>query len=296
MTLNQMIYFQKIAETENMGRATEALHISQPSLSISVANLEKELNLKLFHHNGHRIALSHEGKQLLSHVNKILSEVQETQLHMQSLSSDRNTHIRIGCISPVLQNFLPPYLHDFLALEKNRHLKVDFTTDNTLPLLEKLRNGYCDFLICSEAEAPDIIQNELLSEPYVLLCPPNTDIPETWEDLLSRNMIGFHVRAASHHEIHTMLIRHGIQPTYLYRAPDEESIAALVAQGFGFGIVPRVGSLDSFSIQIAPLPEPNQGMVRKLYISQLADRPPVGASRNFLSYLMAAQKQNKEDL
>ncbi len=290
MTLNQMIYFQKIAETGNMGRAAEALHISQPSLSISISNLEKELNLHLFHRNGHRIELSPEGKQLLVHVNRILSEVQEAQLHMQSLSSDRSTHIRIGCISPVLQNYLPPLLHEFLAMKKNKQLHVDFTTDNTLPLLEKLRNGYCDFLICSEAEAPDIIQHALITEPYVLLCPPGADIPKTWEDLLSRNMIGFHVRAASHHEIHTMLIRHGIQPTYLYRAPDEESIAALVAQGFGYGIVPRVGILDCFSLQITALPEPNQGMVRKIYITQLIDRPPVGASKSFLSYLM----QNKE--
>ena len=292
MTLNQMSYFQKVAETENMGRAAEALHVSQPSLSIAISNLEKELNLQLFRRNGHRIELSPEGKLFLAHINKILAEVQETQLHMQSLSSDRNTNIRIGCISPVLQNYLPPILHDFLALQENKPIKIDFITDNTTPLIEKLRDGYCDFLICSEAEAPDIIQTELISEPYVLLCPPGADIPETWEDLLSRDMIGFQIKAASHHEIHRMLIQHGIQPTYICRAPDEESIAALVSQGFGYGIVPKVGLLDRFSLQIVPLPEPNQGMVRKIYITQLTDRALVGASRKFLAYLTNAMKQH----
>ena len=43
MTLNQMIYFQKIAELGNMGQAARALSISQPSLSVSISNLEKEL-------------------------------------------------------------------------------------------------------------------------------------------------------------------------------------------------------------------------------------------------------------
>ena len=47
MTLNQLTYFQKIAETGNMGRAAQVLHISQPSLSISISNLEKELNVSL---------------------------------------------------------------------------------------------------------------------------------------------------------------------------------------------------------------------------------------------------------
>ena len=61
MTLNQLLYFQKIAAMGNMGKAAKALHISQPSLSVSISNLEKELNLSLFHRNGHNLELSAEG-------------------------------------------------------------------------------------------------------------------------------------------------------------------------------------------------------------------------------------------
>ncbi len=53
MTLNQLIYFEKVAEIENMGLAANLLHIAQPSLSISISNLEKELNLTLFNRVGH---------------------------------------------------------------------------------------------------------------------------------------------------------------------------------------------------------------------------------------------------
>ena len=60
MTLNQLLYFQKIAAMGNMGKAAKALHISQPSLSVSISNLEKELNLSLFHRNGHNLELSAE--------------------------------------------------------------------------------------------------------------------------------------------------------------------------------------------------------------------------------------------
>ena len=285
MTLNQMNYFLKIAEIGNMGRAAEVLHISQPSLSIAISNLEKELNVKLFHRVGHKLFLSTDGEQFLVHVKKILADVQEAQIHMQSLSADREIHIRIGCIAPVLYDYLPKKIQEFLAIPKNKNLKIDFTTDNTSVLISRLRDGYYDYLICSESGSDDLLQTELISEPYVLLCPPGAPVPESWEDLLEKDMVGFHVRAAAHHEIHTMLIQHGIQPVYRHRAPDEESIASLVSHGFGYGIVPRVGALEHFNLQIAPLPAPNESMVRIIYLTQLVNRPPIGAAKRFYDYL-----------
>jgi len=291
MTLNQLTYFQKIAEIGNMGRAAQVLHISQPSLSISISNLEKELNVSLFNRIGHKLLLSSDGEQFLVHVKKILDDVREAEIHMQSLSADRNTHIRIGCIAPVLYDYLPGKVQSFLALPNNKKLKVDFTTDNTSVLVSNLRDGYFDYLICSECNNPDLIQTELIAEPYVLLCPPGAEIPATWDDLLGKDLIGFHIRAAAHHEIHTMLIQNGIQPKYEHRAPDEESIAALVSHGFGYGITPHVGVLKNYDLQIAPLPAPNEGMVRRIYLTQLISRPPIGAAKQFLEYIL---KQNRK--
>ena len=58
MTLNQLAYFQKLAETRHMGRAAEELLSSQPSLSGSMARLEEELGLVLFDRAGRRMAHS----------------------------------------------------------------------------------------------------------------------------------------------------------------------------------------------------------------------------------------------
>ncbi len=285
MTLNQLTYFEKIAELGNMGQAANVLHIAQPSLSVAIANLEKELNVSLFNRSGHHLKLSAEGQQFLVHTKKILSEVMEAQVHMQSLSSDQATSIRIGCISPVLFDYLPNAIHAFLALPENRHVKVDFVTDNTAVLIPKLHDGYFNFLICSESNDNAVVQTVLIEEPYMLLCPPDAPIPATWEELLKEDIIGFHVKAAAHHEIHTALLQIGIRPDYLYRAPDEESIASLVSHGFGYGIVPLTDNIRHYNMQIAPLPDANKKMVRKIYLTLEANRPLVGASRRFLRFL-----------
>lgn len=286
MTLNQLLYFQKIASLENMGKAARALHISQPSLSVSIANLEKELNLKLFHRNGHHLELSSAGVQLLAHAENILADLNEAQLHMQSLSANRDIMIRIGCIAPVLSDDFLSLVRSFLSKPENRKLKVDFKTDNTNPLVSQLRDGYCDFLICSAVKDEDVIQTELHAEPFVLLCPPDADLPESWEDLFSRDVIGFQQQAIAYYEIRDMLSPYGIEPVYLHVAPDEASIATLVAHGFGYGIVPRVPLLKHYNVQIVPLPSPNEGMVRRIYFTQLVNRPPVGAAKRFSNYLI----------
>ena len=148
MTLNQLLYFQKIAAMGNMGKAAKALHISQPSLSVSISNLEKELNLSLFHRNGHNLELSAEGEQLLAHAEAILADLQAAQLHMQSLSANRDILIRIGCISPVLWEHLPRMVRAFLSRPENRKMKVEFITDNTVPLIAKLRDRLPTRTVC----------------------------------------------------------------------------------------------------------------------------------------------------
>ena len=58
MTLNQILYFQKVARLENYHQAAEELYISQPSLSRSMAALESELGVALFEKKGRGVTLT----------------------------------------------------------------------------------------------------------------------------------------------------------------------------------------------------------------------------------------------
>ena len=230
------------------------------------------------------------------HANKILAELKATQMHMQDLSADRNIMIRIGCISPILWDLLPRVVRSFLMEPENKHMKLDFQTDTTSSLINMLREGSCDFLICSAYKDEGIQQTELLAEPFVLLCPPQAEIPESWEDLFSKGVIGFKEQTMAYYEIYNMLSPHGIVPSYIHIAPDEASIASLVAHGFGYGIVPLVPILKNYNIKIAPLPIPNKDMVRRIYITKLKSHPPVGATKRFLRYLKTWVAKNQQNI
>ena len=75
MNLNQLYYFQKVAQLQHYHQAAKELNISQPSLSRSIANLEEELGVSLFQKNGRNIELTKYGSIFLEHVNKLLEHL-----------------------------------------------------------------------------------------------------------------------------------------------------------------------------------------------------------------------------
>jgi len=90
MNLLQLEYFSVIARTENMSKAAEELHVSQPTLSQVLSRLEKELNTTLFDRQGKKLVLNDTGKYLLERTNFILSYISETVDTIKNRSSQDN--------------------------------------------------------------------------------------------------------------------------------------------------------------------------------------------------------------
>ena len=74
MTLQQLRHFDAMARTGNMRRAAEAMFISEPSLSMSISKLEKELNIPLLERTGRTARLTEAGWTLEEHAKRILRE------------------------------------------------------------------------------------------------------------------------------------------------------------------------------------------------------------------------------
>ncbi len=79
MESTHLLYFKEIAEAESLTQAARALHISQPALSKSLANLEKELGRSLFNRVGGRLYLNSDGRALLEYANQIGAIMEQIQ-------------------------------------------------------------------------------------------------------------------------------------------------------------------------------------------------------------------------
>ncbi len=97
MELRVLRYFLMAAKEENITRAAGKLHISQPSLSRQLMQLEDSLGVKLFERGGHKLVLTEEGRLLRRRAQEIvaLADKAEQELHRQEEAI--SGEIAIGC-------------------------------------------------------------------------------------------------------------------------------------------------------------------------------------------------------
>ncbi len=96
MTLEQLITFEAVATHGSFKAASEAMHKSQPSLSVAIKNLEDELGVKLFSRDDYRPKLTSEGEALLKKAKKILGDCDEFTDFANVLKTGVEPVIRLG--------------------------------------------------------------------------------------------------------------------------------------------------------------------------------------------------------
>lgn len=96
MELRVLKYFLAVAREENFTRAAEQLHVTQPTLSRQIADLEAELGAKLFVRSNHSIVLTEDGMLLKRRAQEILSLADKTKLEFLNREESLEGNIAIG--------------------------------------------------------------------------------------------------------------------------------------------------------------------------------------------------------
>lgn len=166
MTLNQIIYFQKVARLENYHLAAKELYVSQPSLSRSMASLEQELGVPLFEKRGRGVNLTKAGKLFLEYADRIVEDCRVAMEKMSELASDGG-RIEIGYVFPLAGQYIPCKVKEFLERPENRRVVFGFWQNHTSAIAEKVKSGELDigFGGCIEKEGMEhfpILNQEVL--------------------------------------------------------------------------------------------------------------------------------------
>jgi LysR family hydrogen peroxide-inducible transcriptional activator len=242
MELQQLRYFVTVAETGNFTRASERCHVSQPSLSQQIINLEKELQHKLFHRLGRKAVLSEAGTVFLDRARRILFEVDDSTRELQD-SPALERKITVGAIT-TLAPYLMPQL---IALCRTRlpHLQVNLREDFRPDLTKAVLDGELDLAIVSlPVKDPRISVETLFSETLMLVVGkphPLASKPEvTIEDLVNQNFILLGTGSSLAGQIQRFCGDHNFEPKIGYRCAQVATVKALTALGVGISILPQV--------------------------------------------------------
>ena len=140
MDIQQLQYFQTIAQLENMTRASEILYVAQPNLSTSIKRLEEDLGVSLFERRRGRIKLTSTGKLFLAYVNDILGQLDEAILQARESGRRSNERVRVAS---VIVDLMGSLLGDFLP--KNPEVSFRQFSCRNSDVVGKIMNSEADF-------------------------------------------------------------------------------------------------------------------------------------------------------
>lgn len=167
MELLQLKYFKTIGDLENLTKASEALMVSQPSLSNMIKRLEKELGIKLFMRKGRNITLSEEGKILYQYAINITREIDDLEKAIRHYQNKIDEWISIASPNSI---FINRWLSDFLLL--HAPYKVQHRLLKEEMMVEQLKSGEIDFALMTQRLEDEALESHFLKEDSLVLIVP----------------------------------------------------------------------------------------------------------------------------
>lgn len=166
MELRTLRYFLAIAREENMTRAAESLHVTQPALSKQMKSLEHELGKKLFIRHSFNIQLTEEGILLRKRAEDLIRMADKISQEFLSLDDITGGELYLGLAESYQIQYLAREIRKFKESYPSLHYHI--TSGDTEQVTEKLDKGLLDFAVL--AEEPDPAK-------YNCICFPESD---TW--------------------------------------------------------------------------------------------------------------------
>ncbi|MDE7018076.1 MAG: LysR family transcriptional regulator [Lachnospiraceae bacterium] len=193
MEIRVLRYFLAVVREESITKAAEALHITQPTLSRQLSQMEEEVGVRLFDRGTRKITLTNEGILLRRRAEEILQLVDTTERELVEQDEQVEGKISIGCGEIAAVQMLPELIRTFR--EKYTRVSFDIFTATADLVKEQMDKGLLDIGLLLEPvdmEKYDFIRLDM-KENWVVLMRPDDPLAEkeyvTAEDLLPLPLI-----------------------------------------------------------------------------------------------------------
>ncbi len=261
-TLRQLQYVLAVAEHLSFRKAAEACHVSQPSLSAQVAQVEETLGVVLFERDRRRVLLTPAGALLMDRIRRLVVDAHALAERARRAADPLASTLRLGVIPTLAPYLLPPLT--ITLRERLPALVALWTEEKTPDLVAALKAGRLDaVLLALEADLQDLEHAVLGVDPFVLAVPPghplaigrgpvSVDVLQPYAVLLLDEGHCFRTQALE------FCARSRVSEL-AYRATSLGTLAQMVAGGAGITLLPRMAvptESERAGLVVRPLAEP----------------------------------------
>lgn len=267
VTLNVFI---AVIEETSLAKAAERVHLAPSALSKRLADLELNLNVKLFERKPTGMFPTAAGTALLHHARLIIRNVDELETEMVDFAGGMRGTIRVKANATSMTSYLPDDLASFLVLYPQVRIEIEESTSPET--LRAIAENAADIGIYGDAVVPTEFSSFVYRQDRLALLVPRGHALEgetavTLEQAISYDFIG-PPRGSS---IDTALLRAaadlGASLKMSIRSSGFDAISRLVDAGLGIAIVPEsVTALYSKSMAVKAVPLDERWALRRLMI------------------------------
>jgi DNA-binding transcriptional LysR family regulator len=304
VTVDELQWFVVLAETEHMTEAAERLNLAQPTLSRSLARLERRLGAPLFDRTGRRLRLNRYGAVLLEHARRGLAELATAQERIDGLRDPDRGTVRLAFLHSVATWLVPELLRSYRA--EFPEVRFELRQAPGHELLALLEEGHVDLVVTSPRPAgvgPG--WHPLHRERLCLAVPaghPRAGHPLAGRPLAGHPLAGRRRCRLAEVADETFVVlqrgfglreltdelcdRAGFTPTAAFESTEIPSMEGLVGAGLGLAVVPepRAGRATP-GVAYVQLADP--GAHRTIGLLWRPDRPMPPVSARFGEFVRA---------
>ncbi|MDX3232723.1 LysR family transcriptional regulator [Streptomyces sp. ME19-01-6] len=241
MRIEQLEYIAAVTRVGSLRRAAEELHLSQPALSETVRNLERELGVDLLERKRSGAKISDEGRELLPHIMSVLDAVDR----LRSAADDQHRisrMVRVGTVNAATVPLLIPSVRKFR--ETHPGTQVEVVGAQQAEIHRGLLEGSFDLGLVNYLRGDDMPPGfettELLCGRPVVCVRPDSPLAALESvgaaDLLAEPLIVMRSGYVMHRYVHRLL--DGRTPSFSYSTDGAEMGKLMVAEGLGATVLP----------------------------------------------------------
>lgn len=245
MTLDQIRIFLEIAHHQHVTRASEALNLTQSSVSGALKALEARHGVRLFDRMGRRIVLTAEGALFLPVAEELLASARSAERLLEDLSGTGIGRLHIFTSQTIASHWLPQRLRAFR--EAWPRVAVEIQVGNTGQCVAAIEAGSSDVaFIEARVEEPFLVQTLVGSDELCLVAGTRhrwvDDPPEKLSDLLKARWILRETGSGTRSTFEAEFRRNGFSPEsldILLVLPSNEAVCAAVADSAFVTVISR---------------------------------------------------------
>ncbi|MCB1754101.1 MAG: LysR family transcriptional regulator [Gammaproteobacteria bacterium] len=296
LTLRQLKVFEEVARRGSYTRAADALHLSQPAVSMQIKQLESNAGLPLFEHIGKKIFLTEAGQELYSYSRQVSRSLEDVDEVFEQLKGIKKGRLNVTTVSTA-SYFTTRMLAEFSRRFEGVDISLDVT--NRRSLLRQLENNEPDLVIMGmpkDEEESSIISQGFMENPLVMIAPVGHPLANEKNIPLQRfadeSFVVREKASGTRHAIEQYFAKQDVPFKFSMELSDNETIKQAVAEGFSLAIVSlHTLELELMARRVCVLDVDGFPIIRNWYIAHLKDKRLTPVASAFKEFVLTEAKR-----